>query len=57
MSLPGSRTVTVGGAIWSVGDGITTDDKTEAANRTRAAFEAVHEAVLRLLQEGKLDPP
>ena len=29
---------------------MTTDDETEAANRMQAAFEAVHEAVLRLLQ-------
>jgi hypothetical protein len=35
---------------------MTTDDETEAANRMRAAFEAVHEAVLRLLQEGEIDP-
>jgi hypothetical protein len=35
---------------------MTTDDETEAANRMRAAFEAVHEAVLRLLQEGEHDP-
>ena len=33
-----------------------TDDETGAANRMRAAFEAVHEAVLRLLQEGEHDP-
>ena len=32
---------------------MTTDDETEAANRMQAAFEAVHEAVLRLLQEGQ----
>jgi hypothetical protein len=35
---------------------MTTDDETEAANRMRAAFEAVHEAVLRLLQAGEHDP-
>ena len=35
---------------------MTTDDESEAANRMQAAFEAVHEAVLRLLQEGEHDP-
>ena len=35
---------------------MTTDDETEAANRMQTAFEAVHEAVLRLLQEGEHDP-
>ena len=35
---------------------MTTDDETEAANRMQAAFEAVHEAVARLLQEGEHDP-
>jgi hypothetical protein len=42
--------------MWSAGDGMTTDDGTEAANRMRAAFEAVHEAVTRLLREGEHDP-
>ena len=35
---------------------MTTDDETEAANRMRAAFEAVHEAVTLLLQGGEHDP-
>ena len=35
---------------------MTTDDETEAANRMRAAFEAVHGAVTKLLQEGEHDP-
>ena len=35
---------------------MTTDDETGAAHRMRAAFEAVHGAVLRLLQEGEHDP-
>ena len=37
-------------------DRMTTHDETEAANRMQAAFEAVHEAVTRLLQEGEHDP-
>jgi hypothetical protein len=32
------------------------NDETEAANRMQAAFEAVHEAVLRLLRDGEHDP-
>ena len=35
---------------------MTTHDKTEAANRMQAAFEAVHEAVTLLLQGGEHDP-
>ncbi len=35
---------------------MTTHDETEAANRMQAAFEAVHEAVTRLLQGGEHDP-
>src|SRR5689334_21054506 len=56
MSLPGSRTVTVGGAIWSAEDRMTTDDETEAENQMEIATEAIREAVLRLLQEGEIDP-
>src|SRR4051794_19964689 len=48
--------VTVGGAVCSTGDGMTTDDETEAENRMQAAFEAVHEVVTKLLQEGEHDP-
>ena len=35
---------------------MTTDDETGAANHMQAAFEAVHEAVTKLLQEGEHDP-
>src|SRR4051794_7086830 len=56
MSRPGPRTVTVGGAIWSTGDGMTTDDETEAANQMEAAAEAIREAVLGLLEAGEVDP-
>ena len=35
---------------------MTTDDETEAANQMEAAAEAIREAVLRLLQEGEVDP-
>ena len=35
---------------------MTTDDETGAATRMEAATEAIHEAVLRLLQEGEVDP-
>ena len=35
---------------------MTTDDETEAANRMGVATEAIHEAVMRLLQEGQHDP-
>ena len=34
----------------------TDDDETEAANQMEAAAEAIREAVLRLLQEGEVDP-
>jgi hypothetical protein len=33
-----------------------TDDETEAENQMEIATEAIREAVLRLLQEGKIDP-
>src|SRR4051794_41885093 len=56
MSRPGPRTVTVRGAIWSTGDGMTTDDETEAANQMEAAAEAIREAVLGLLEAGEGDP-
>src|SRR5689334_560085 len=56
MARPGLRTVTLGGAIWPTGDGMTTDDETEAANQMEVATEAIREAVLRLLQEGEVDP-
>src|SRR5436305_15330853 len=56
MSRPGPRTVTGGGAIWSTGDGMTTDDETEAEAQMEAATEAIRETVLRLLQEGEIDP-
>src|SRR5690349_24261257 len=56
MSRPGLRTVTLGGAIWPRGDGMTTDDETEAEARMETATEAIREAVLRLLQEGEVDP-
>src|SRR4051794_5037429 len=56
MSRPGPRTVTLGGAIWPTGDGMTTDDETEAANQMEAAVEAIREAVLRLLEAGEIDP-
>jgi len=32
------------------------DDETEAANQMEAAAEAIREVVLRLLQEGEIDP-
>jgi hypothetical protein len=35
---------------------MTTDNETEAVDQMQAAFEAVHEAVTRLLQEGVHDP-
>jgi hypothetical protein len=35
---------------------MTTDDETEAANQMEVATEAIREAVLRLLQEGEVDP-
>ena len=35
---------------------MTTDDETEAANQMEAAAEAIRGAVLRLLQEGEVDP-
>ena len=35
---------------------MTTDDETGAANQMEAAAEAIREAVLRLLQEGEVDP-
>src|SRR3954454_24216468 len=56
MSRPGPRTVTVGGAIWPTGDGMTTDDETEAEAQREAAAEAIREAVLRLLEEGEVAP-
>src|SRR3954454_8762268 len=56
MSRPGPRTVTVGGAIWPTGDRMTTDDETRAEAQMEAAAEAIREAVLRLLQEGEVDP-
>src|SRR3954453_17734587 len=56
MSRPGSRTVTLGGAIWPTGDRMTTDDETEAANQMEAAAEAIREAVLGLLEAGEVDP-
>src|SRR3954447_21158939 len=56
MSRPGSRTVTLGGAIRSTGDGMTTDDESGAEAQMEAAAEAIREVVLRLLQEGEIDP-
>src|SRR3954454_2815206 len=56
MSRPGPRTVTLGGAIWPTGDGMTTDDETEADAQIEAATEAIREAVLRLLEAGEVDP-
>src|SRR4051794_24226452 len=56
MSRPGSRTVTLGGAIWPTGDRMTTDDETEAEAQMEAATEAIREAVLRLLEAGEIDP-
>src|SRR3954452_16335987 len=58
MSRPGSRTVTLGGAIWPTGDRMTTDDETEAEAEAQmeAATEAIREAVLRLLEAGEIDP-
>ena len=35
---------------------MTTDDETEAENQMEIATEAIREAVLRLLQEGEIDP-
>ena len=35
---------------------MTTDDETEAENQMEIATEAIREAVLRLLQEGEVDP-
>ena len=35
---------------------MTTDDETGAADQMEAAAEAIREAVLRLLQEGEIDP-
>src|SRR4051794_15656098 len=57
MSRPWPRPVPYRNAVWPIEDRMTTDDdETEAANRMQAAFEAVHEAVLRLLREGAHDP-
>src|SRR3954454_8792597 len=57
MSRPWPRPVPYRNAVWPIEDRITTDDdETEAANRMQAAFEAVHEAVTRLLQGGEHDP-
>src|SRR4051794_39957617 len=45
-----------GGAIWFMGDGMTTDDETGAEAQMETATEVIREAVLRLLEEGKIDP-